>query len=544
MHNSPATLGPNGGQRRAGVWLHPTSFSGPYGCGKLGSEARKFIDCLSAAGVGLWQVLPMNPPGPGLSPYMAHSSRASNALLIDPEDLRDWGLLSTDELEAERSPNALRRLDPRDAKQRASRLLRRAHGNFCQHNAGGDELHKEFYSYCEGAADWLEDWALYVSLKQRARGRAWYSWERDLARREPAALERARNELVDELDYQRWLQFLFERQWRELRKYAREKSVLTFGDLPMFAALDSVEIWCRPDLFEVDENGKALRVVGAPPDPFHSGGQIWGHPAPRWDAMAAEGHRFELDRIQAALAQFDLLRLDHFIGYHHHWVVDASEADARNGHYTAGPGRALFDQLEREQGQNLPLVCEDLGDVAPEVVELRDELGLYGMRVLQFGFGPGPDTIHRPHNFNRRSVAYTGTHDNDTSLGWFNSLPQADQTETKPSPSQRDLSAYAGGPTREAHWCLTRMAFTSVANLAITSMQDLLGKSSRHRMNRPGTASGNWLWRLKPGELEGADWARLGQLVAISQRATSVSALATESAAAAETRPESVETDT
>jgi len=469
--------------RAAGILVHPTSLPGPYGAGDLGPGTLRFLDWAAEAGQSVWQLLPLAPTGEGCSPYAALSVHAGNPDLISPERLALAGWIPHDAIEApsDFSPTQVQfhRLLPwkRD-------LLRRSWNHFRQH--AGRQARRRFDAFVEddAQAGWLEDWALFAALKERADGRPWPAWEAGLARRESAALGAARLQLADEVAAQRYFQFVFFDQWNALRREAATRGVRLLGDLPFYVAHDSVDVWSRPDLFRLDEHGHPLEVAGVPPDYFSEDGQRWGNPLFRWDAMKHEGYRWWIDRVRSGLRSADLLRLDHFRGFVAFWEVEAGAEVAARGRWVRGPGRPLFDAISEALG-GLPFVAEDLGTITEEVIALRRELGLPGMRVLQFGFD-GDDDTHAVQNPATDVVAYTGTHDNDTVRGWFDRL--------EPDVRQRVL-AQLRCSARDVDRRAVEALYQSAADVVVVPLQDVFGLGSEARMNFPGTTEGNWRWR-------------------------------------------------
>ncbi len=491
--------------RRAGILLHPTSLPGPYGVGDVGRGATAFLDWAAAAGVGLWQVLPLTPPDAGGSPYTALSAFAGNPLLISPDALVEDGLLPASAL----SPPPVLAADRVDFPAVAhwkDTLLREAWERFRHDGAGA--LRDRFRDFAADTrhAPWLGDWELFRALERREGGRPWNEWPPPLARREPAALDAARRELLVETGFQRFAQFVFFQQWGQLRGAAARRGVRLLGDLPIYVAHHSADVWAHQALFDLDADGRSRHVAGVPPDYFSPTGQRWGNPLYRWDRMAADGYRWWVDRLRASLELTDLVRIDHFRALAAYWQVPASEPTALRGEWVAGPGMALLAALRRGLG-GLPIVAEDLGTITPDVEALREAAGLPGMKVLQFAFDED-DSGHLPHHHTPRSVVYTGTHDNDTTVGWFRDLGAA---------SRARLADYLGADG-EPHWQLIRSAYTSVADLAVVPMQDVLGLGSEARMNLPGRADGNWGWRVPPGLPRGDEPARLRRLALLSGR--------------------------
>ena len=491
--------------RVAGVLLHPTSLPGPHGSGDLGREAFDFARLLSAAGQRYWQMLPVGPSGYGNSPYSAQSAFAGNPLLISLSALADDGLLGAQALH--RPPRF-----PRDrvayAEVMAFRepLLRQAF-------LGRDRAQVEEFAASRG--EWLEDFALYRALKRAHREVAWTRWPRDLGLRDPAALARARVELAEEIDLVRFEQWAFARQWARLRQHCAQLGVALIGDLPLFVAHDSADVWAHRELFQLDQGGNPAVVAGVPPDYFSATGQRWGNPLYDWSAHAKSGYCWWTARLGATLDRFDVVRLDHFIGFERYWEIPGSEQTAERGRWMPGPSDALFTALQARltPGKALPLIAEDLGLVTPEVHALRDRFGLPGIKILQFAFGTDPQArLFLPHAYPRNCAAYTGTHDNDTTVGWFHG--EGGERDAQQAAHERRVALdYLGSTGDEIHWEMIREIYRSVANLSLVPAQDLLGLGSEARMNRPGTLAGNWEWRLREGALDAKIAARLAGLV-------------------------------
>ncbi len=490
--------------RRAGLLLHLTSLPSRFGAGDLGPAAAAFVDWAASAGQSLWQVLPLGPTGMGDSPYGCLSAFAGNPLLISPERCHEDGLLAAAELDDESAGGD--RVDFAAARSLREKQLRRAWERW--RSAPRAELTAAHDAFCEAPEQrfWLRDWALFAALKAAHGGRAWTAWNPELRDRRPGALAAAAQRLADEVAYHRFVQWLFARQWAALRERAREAGIELLGDVPTYVALDSADVWAHRDLFELDEEGQPLRVAGVPPDYFSETGQLWGNPLYRWDRLRETGFTWWCERLRANLRCTDRVRLDHFRGFAGYWAVPADAPNAIDGAWLEGPGEELFRTLAAALG-GLPLLVEDLGVITPDVVALRDTFGLPGMKVLQFGFDPGSD--HAPHRLVPHSVVYTGTHDNDTTRGWFESLDDA---------ARRRVLAYTGGHPETIAWDLLRTACTSVADLAVIPVQDLLGLPTEARMNRPGSERGNWSWRLTPEALTAPLAARLAELVTLSGR--------------------------
>jgi 4-alpha-glucanotransferase len=496
-------------QRASGVLLHPTSLAGPYGCGELGPHAHAFGKWLSDAGQRVWQMLPVGPVGYGNSPYSALSAFAGNPLLISLERLLDEGLLPRSAL-AEAPSFATGRVDYAAARAFREQALSKAHQAFQKRTSD----HPSFEIFCAGNASWLDDYALYAAIKRSRRDTAWIDWEPELRARDPEALGRARHALREEFEEQRFQQWLFDRHWQALRDSCAMRGVGLVGDLPIFVAHDSADVWAHRELFHLDSQGTPTVVAGVPPDYFSATGQRWGNPLYRWDVLEETGYAWWLQRFARMFSRFDAVRLDHFIGFHRYWEIPANEPTAQNGHWMPGPGARLFHALGPAQ-----LIAEDLGAVTPEVTALRDEFGFPGIKLLQFAFGTDAQApTFLPYNYSRNSVVYTGTHDNDTTAGWYHEKQSPQRSATQIEKERKAVLDYLGSSGREIHWEMIRAVWASVANLAVAPAQDLLGLGSEARMNLPGTSQGNWEWRLRDGEPGSAALARLKDLTRIYGR--------------------------
>jgi 4-alpha-glucanotransferase len=462
--------------RAAGVILHPTSLPGPSPIGDLGGEAERFLGWAAAAGQSIWQVLPLGPTGPGNSPYSGISTRAGNPLLIDVSS------------GAHPARPPIGRVDYAAAARQKEPLLRASWDSARRDPSGRDAL--AAFRAAASQADWLDDWTLFASLKRAHGGAPWTEWEPALRGRDPAALEEARRALRDEIDYQAYLQWLFFRQWERVREAARERGVAILGDIPIYVARDSADVWAAPEWFRLDAEFRPTEVAGVPPDYFSATGQLWGNPLYRWDRMEADGFSWWIRRLRAELSRFDLVRLDHFRGFASFWVVPGGAATATEGHWEEGPGMGFFDAARAALG-GLPFIAEDLGIVGDDVRTLLRATALPGMRVMQFGFD-SPDSQHHPARYPEHCVAYTGTHDNDTTRGWFEKAPAEERA--------RALAAVSGDE-RDIAWSMIRALHRSAAERAIVPVQDLLGLGSEARMNTPSVAEGNWEFRLEPGAL-------------------------------------------
>jgi 4-alpha-glucanotransferase len=492
-------------ERASGILLHLTSLHGPYGNGDLGIEARTFVAFLVAAGQRWWQMLPVNPVGAGYSPYSGVSAFAGNPLLIDLRALIDDDLVTDDELPR---PFVDAGIDYASSAAVRSDVLRRAFARFrsTRHPA----LTAELVAFRNRAAFWLDDYALFMSLKGEYDGAPWTDFPAPLARHLPEAIAEARHRHAEEIAYFVFEQFVFDRQWRALRAFAAERDVGLIGDAPIFVAHDSADVWGNQDSFRLDANGHPTHVSGVPPDYFSKTGQRWGTPLYRWKALARKSFRFWIERFRTLMERFDVIRLDHFIGFARYWEIPVEQETAEHGRWVKGPGSALFEAAERALG-TLPFIAEDLGSITPTVVKLRKRHRMPGMNVLQFGFSGDPrDNPFLPHRYLRRSVAYTGTHDNDTTVGWFED-PGALDGPRSPEQAAHERAAalrYLAGPLthepEEIHWLMIRAVLASVADTAILPMQDVLGLGTAARMNVPGVSTGNWTFRITAKELDPA----------------------------------------
>ena len=499
--------------RSSGVLLHPTSLPGAFGIGDLGPEGYKFIDFLVKAGQSLWQVLPLGPTGYGDSPYACYSAFAGNTLLISPERLVSEGLLDS----APSLDTKKHRIDFGEAHKFKEEILRKAYKQYLK--TTDTALRSAFETFAQEQAHWLEDYALFRALKDANGGVAWNEWEPALVRRAPAAIERAQEQLREEVEAQMFYQFLFFRQWFALKTYANEHGVRIVGDLPIFVAQDSADVWTNPDQFKLDKNGKPIVVAGVPPDYFSSTGQLWGNPLYNWERMQTDGFKWWIERVRATLTVVDIARVDHFRGFAACWEIPGGDKTAERGQWVEAPGRELFTAIRKTLGE-LPIIAEDLGVITPDVVALREEFGFPGMRILQFGFGSDSKNIDLPHNYVPNVVAYTGTHDNDTTVGWFESVAGEGSTRTaKQIEREREFCLnYLNTKGDEIHWDFIRTVLASVANTAIVPLQDLLGLGTEARMNLPNSTEGNWAWRCASGALTDEIAARLKQLTELYGR--------------------------
>ncbi len=491
--------------RASGVLLHPTSLPGPHGSGDFGAAAYHFVDWLVAAGQKLWQILPLGGIGPGNSPYMSTSAFAGNVLLIDLEELHRQGWLTADEIQPPAAIDEQRLNFAAVVPFRMDRLSRAAQRFAVQ---ASDAERAELQAFAERHADWLPDYALFMTLAERHGWRDWSDWDAPLASRNPVALASARDVHAERVAFWTFCQWCFFRQWLALKAYANGKGVEIIGDAPIFIAYQSAEVWSRPDLFELDAKGRPTVIAGVPPDAFSETGQRWGNPLYRWSVHAADGFAWWVPRIRRTFELVDIVRIDHFRGFAAHWEIPASEATAVRGRWVPGPGEALFKAIARELGP-LPIIAEDLGVITPDVAALRRKFAYPGMRILQFAFEGGSGNAYLPHNHDVDAVVYTGTHDNDTTQGWWASLSEDQQHRV------RDYLAVDG---REIHWDLIRAACASVADTAVHPMQDVLGLGGEHRMNLPGQGEGYWQWRFAWSQVRPEHAQRLAHLARLYRR--------------------------
>lgn len=506
--------------RASGILLHPTSLPSPFGIGDLGQEAYAFVDFLAEGGQSLWQVLPLGPTGYGDSPYQCFSAFAGNNLLISPEQLVKEGLLSASDL-AHLPSFPTERIDFGSVIKFKNSLLVKAYENFRRTTDTG--LRADFEGFNQQSAVWLDDYALFRALKDAQGGKAWNEWDSSLVRREASALAQAREELREQIDAQKFYQFLFFKQWAALKTYCHAAGIKLIGDIPIFVARDSADVWTSPEQFKLDEKGNPLVVAGVPPDYFSATGQLWGNPIYNWERMLADGFEWWLRRVRATLEIFDIVRIDHFRGFAASWEVPGRDQTAERGHWVTVPGRELFTAIKRALG-DLPIIAEDLGVITPDVEALRDDFGFPGMRILQFGFGGDSHNMDLPHNYIRNVVVYTGTHDNDTTVGWFKSEAGAGSTRdaAQVERERKFCLDYLHSDGKEIHWDFIRAVLSSVANTALVPLQDLLGLGTEARMNLPASTGGNWNWRFKAGALTEELSARLRAMTELYGRVPKV----------------------
>ncbi len=491
--------------RSTGILLHPISLPSRGGIGDFGPAAYEFLDFLAAARQGLWQVLPLGPPANGNSPYSSTSAFAGNPLLISLERLaeRNW----LDHSDLKNLPESVGRIDYDEVNAHKLPLLEKAARKFLDKASGPAE--SRFQGFCGENAWWLEDFVLYDALRDRYERRIWKEWPYALARHEPEALQQARAELACEIDLRRVIQFFFWEQWHALRHYCAQKSIRVVGDIAIFVDYDSADIWAQRQLWRLRDDLEPEVVSGVPPDAFSATGQRWGNPLYNWEVMRGRGFKWWVQRLRWAAQTCDLIRLDHFRGFAQFWEIPAYEETAINGHWVDGPRDELFNKLKQELG-GLPFFAEDLGYITPDVHALRENHHIPGMAVLQFGFGDPGAHVYLPHRLNPERIVYTGTHDNDTTVGWWNS--------TATDYEKRSALAYLGCSEDGINWAMIRAAQTSPASLSVVPLQDVLGLGSEARMNTPSTHVGNYHWQYQPGSLKSEFAQKLAALAEVSDR--------------------------
>jgi 4-alpha-glucanotransferase len=489
--------------RGSGLVAHISSLAGDLGTGDFGPVAFEFVDYLQRCGQTIWQMLPLGPTGYGNSPYQSPSAFAGNPLYISLQHLVTEGLLDASDLHVD-PPFAVDTVDfERVGPWRHERLLKAAHRHAAHPTQAPPTFRQAYSRFRHEQAAWLDDYALFIALKESHGNVAWPHWDPAYVRRDLAALAEARQRLAPRIEAECFIQFEFSRQWRELKKYANERNVRLVGDMPIFVAHDSADVWANQHLFPLTAEGKPTVVAGVPPDYFSEIGQLWGNPLYKWDLLAERGYDWWIDRFRYAFSVFDLVRIDHFRGFEAYWEIPGDAVDARTGRWVKGPGISLFRAAEKALGP-LPIIAEDLGVITKEVDNLRDELGAPGMRVLQFAFGDDDKANeYQPHNYPHHCLVYTGTHDNDTTVGWFRSEAGEGTTrnEEQIQRERHNARVYMRTHGDEIHWDMIRLAWSSVADTAIAPLQDILGLGTEARMNLPGTLGGNWRWRVLPSQL-------------------------------------------
>lgn len=484
-------------RRLSGILLHPTSFPSDYGIGDLGNAAYKFIDFLEESLQQIWQILPLGPTGHGNSPYSCYSALAGNPLLISLDILYGDGFLEKEDLEElkkllKKKKQPINKVNYDLVIETKFPLLKKAFTNFRKQTS--EEKWQEFHDFCENCAYWLDDYTLFMALKKANNNIPWYEWDQKLVSREPQSLQQATESLKEEIYFQKFLQFSFFSQWTNLKKYANKKGVKIFGDVPIYVAHDSVDVWANQTIFSLDEKTKEAKLMaGVPPDYFSETGQLWGNPVYDWEELEKDDFKWWVQRIKGMLDYVDIMRIDHFRGFESYWAVPQGETTAMKGKWIKAPGEEFFDILAEELG-TLPIIAEDLGVITKEVEKLRDKYDFPGMKILHFAFDSDRANPFLPFNYtNRNCVVYTGTHDNDTTVGWFEKRSYGEKAR---------VTDFTGGICQQGiHWTLIRLAMSSVANLAIFPVQDLLGLGSNSKMNTPGTVEDNWNWRYYPNVL-------------------------------------------
>ena len=494
-------------ERSSGILFHPTSLPGKYGIGTLGKEAYAFIDFLKKSKQKLWQIFPLGPTGYGDSPYQSFSSFAGNPYLIDFDLLIEAHLLSEEDLRDIFFGDNEEHIDYGAIYNQKYPLLRKAYENF--KSSDNNEMKGSLENFKRENSSWLNDYSLYISLKNHFNGLPWNEWAQDIKNREDGAMHHYRNELADDIEYHNFIQFLFFKQWGDVKRYANENGIKIIGDIPIFVAADSSDAWANPEIFLFDKERKPVKVAGVPPDYFSATGQLWGNPLYNWEKLKETNYSWWVERVRANLSTCDIIRIDHFRGFEAYWAVPYGDDTAINGQWEPGPGIDLFNAIKSQLGE-LPIIAEDLGLMTQGVIDLREATGFPGMKILGFAFDSGEENDYLPHTYTKNCVVYTGTHDNDTLVGWFQKAKEEDRQFARDYLNSR--------ADDEIHWDAIRGAWSSVACMAISPVQDFLGLGSEARINTPGVASGNWQWRLKQGVLNNELAERIAKLTKIYSR--------------------------
>ena len=494
-------------ERSSGILFHPTSLPGKYGIGTLGKEAYAFIDFLKKSRQKLWQIFPLGPTGYGDSPYQSFSSFAGNPYLIDFDLLIEAHLLSEEDLRDVFFGDNEEYIDYGAVYNQKYPLLRKAYENF--KSSDNHEMRENLEHFKRENASWLNDYSLYISLKNHFNGLPWNEWAHDIKNREHGAMEHYKNELADDIEYHNFIQFLFFKQWGDVKRYANENGIKIIGDIPIFVAADSSDAWANPEIFLFDEERKPVKVAGVPPDYFSATGQLWGNPLYNWQKLKETNYSWWVERVRANLSTCDIIRIDHFRGFEAYWAVPYGDDTAINGQWEPGPGIDLFNAIKSQLGE-LPIIAEDLGLMTQGVIDLREATGFPGMKILGFAFDSGEENDYLPHTYTKNCVVYTGTHDNDTLIGWFQKAKEEDRQFARDYLNSRSDD--------EIHWNAIRGAWSSVANMAISPVQDFLGLGSEARINTPGVAAGNWQWRLRHGVLTDELAKRIAKLTRVYSR--------------------------
>ncbi len=491
--------------RSSGILVHPTSFPSKYGIGDFGHEARQFIDFLKNTDQTIWQVLPLGPTGYGNSPYASYSAFAGNHYLISPELLVEKGLLSKESAKKAELPLTTT-ADYEQSYSNKEKLFSEAFKKFDENKSKEDE--KKFEAFKKENKYWLSDYCLFTACSLENNRKPWNLWDEKLAKREKSAITKAKKEFAEEIRYQEWLQFEFSNQWYDLKKYCNDQGVRVIGDIPIFVDHNSADVWGNPEFFEVDETGNRMLVAGVPPDYFSETGQLWGNPLYKWKELEKNNFSWWVERFRQMFNLFDAIRVDHFRGFDAYWEVSAKEKTAIKGRWVEAPGEKLFKTIKKKLGE-LPIIAEDLGVVTPTVEALRDMFNFPGMKILQFAFDSDSTNDFLPHNYSQNCVVYTGTHDNDTTIGWYKTAPETECHR---------LREYTRSDGSEVQWELIRLGMFSVADQAIFPLQDYMNLDTEHRMNTPGTIGNNWLWRYTPEMLRNVDRERIRNLIENSNR--------------------------
>lgn len=494
--------------RSSGILLHPTSLPSRFGIGDLGPRAYEFVNFLAETGQQLWQILPLGPTGFGNSPYLCYSAMAGNPLLISLERLRDDGLLDDKDLDS--LPDFPEdSVDYERVDKTKMPMLRRSCENF--KNNATPEQQQEFQQFCDRASYWIDDYALFISLKEIHDLASWHQWPDELSKRQPEAMERCRRQLNGEIFFRKYLQFEFYRQWSALKRYANDRQIKIMGDIPFYVAHDSADVWAHPSNFCLDaETGEPSIMAGVPPDYFSETGQLWGNPVYKWERLQQEEFEWWVQRFKTMLDYVDIIRIDHFRGFRAYWAVPGGDTTAMGGDWVEAPGEEFFELLDRKLGK-LPIVAEDLGVITPDVDALRERFEFPGMKILHFAFDSGRENPYLPYNYHSPNfVVYTGTHDNNTTVGWY---------DRRSDEERERVWRYLGCTTGSGiEWDLIRLALSSVANQAMFPLQDILGLGEDARMNRPSQAEGNWSWRYRAEALTQERRDRLKALTEIYGR--------------------------
>lgn len=492
-------------KRKSGVLLHITSLPGPYGIGTMGKEAMEFVDFLADAGQKIWQILPLGPTGYGDSPYQSFSTFAGNPLLINLELLTEKGWLHPADLQD--APGSDKFVDFGPVIQFKFKVMEQAYRGFQESANRNEKL--QFSQFCEEKKHWLTDYALFMALKAAHGGKPWYQWDAPYKMRQPEAIKQFGSGNSASVDYWKFLQYVFFTQWESLKNYTNAKGIEIVGDIPIFIAHDSADAWSCPEVFQFDSQRNPTHVAGVPPDYFSETGQLWGNPLFNWDYLKQTNYAWWVERVRGNLSLYDIIRIDHFRGFAAYWSVPYGETTAINGKWVEAPGKEVFETIRKTLGE-VPIIAEDLGVITPDVEALREGFGFPGMKVLQFAFNPMKDNEYLPHNYqNNNFVCYTGTHDNNTSLGWYNDLDE----ETRAG-----LISYLPGGGENTVWKIIRLAWASTACMAIAPMQDILELGGKARMNTPGVAAGNWQWRFRESEYDSEIVNRLKRLTELYDR--------------------------